>query len=296
MVSPSISLAPRVAIVTGAGQGLGRAHAMALARHGAIVAVNDLSRAAAEEVVQEIEAAGGRALSAPANVADPGSVSEMVADILSREGRIDLLVNNAGILRDRTFAKSTLEDFRTVIDVNLMGSVNCTHAVWNHMRERGFGRIVFTTSSSGLYGNFGQANYSAAKMGLVGLMQTLAIEGERSNIRVNCLAPSAATDMTNGLYAGEDLARLGSDMVSPAVVALCAPDAPTRAIVLAGAGRFARAHVTMTRGAYLTGEVDIAGAVLSRFDRISDRQGEHVPAAGPEQHQLEIAGLRELAP
>lgn len=290
-----ISLSSRVAIVTGAGQGLGRAHALALARHGAMVAVNDLSHQDAEAVAQEIVAAGGQAIACPANVADPDTVNAMIEKIMTTWGRVDILVNNAGILRDRTFAKSTLEDFRAVIEVNLMGSVHCTYAVWNLMREQGFGRIVFTTSSSGLYGNFGQANYSAAKMGLVGLMQTLAIEGERYNIRVNCLAPSAATGMTSGLYDSDDLARLGSDMVAPAVVALCAEDAPTRAIILAGAGRFAQAHVTMTKGVYLIGEEDTTRAVLSNMDRIGDRKGDHVPTSGPEQHRMEVAGLQELA-
>lgn len=293
MVAP-ISLSNRVAIVTGAGQGLGRAHALALAQHGAMVAVNDLSLDDAERVAAEIIASGGQAMACPANVADPASVTAMVDEIVARWGRIDILVNNAGILRDRTFAKSTLEDFRAVIDVNLMGSVNCTHAVWNLMREQGYGRIVFTTSSSGLYGNFGQANYSAAKMGLVGLMQTLAIEGERYDIRVNSLAPSAATGMTSGLYASDDLARLGSDMVAPAVVALSAEEAPTRAIILAGAGRFAQAHITMTNGVYLLDEDDTAAAVLAHMDRIGDRMGDHVPASGPEQHRMEVAGLQEL--
>ncbi|PJG46456.1 3-hydroxyacyl-CoA dehydrogenase [Sphingobium sp. LB126] len=295
MTASRISLSPRVALVTGAGQGLGRAHALALARHGAIVAVNDLSCEDAQSVAQEIVGSGGQAMACPANVADPDSVNAMIDSVMTRYGRIDILVNNAGILRDRTFAKSTIEDFRAVIDVNLMGSVHCTHAVWNLMRERQYGRIVFTTSSSGLYGNFGQANYSAAKMGLVGLMQTLAIEGERHGIHVNCLAPSAATGMTSGLYDSGDLARLGSGMVAPAVVALCAQEAPTRAIVLAGAGRFAQAHVTMTRGTYLNGEQDIAAAVLSHMDRIGDRDGDHVPASGPEQHQMEVAGLKHFA-
>lgn len=294
MVLPRISLSGRVALVTGAGQGLGRAHAIALAQHGAMVAVNDLSHDEAAAVARDIVAAGGQAIACPANVADLESVNAMVDDIVDRWGQIDLLVNNAGILRDRTFAKSTIADFRAVIDVNLMGSVHCTHAVWNLMRERGYGRVVFTTSSSGLYGNFGQANYSAAKMGLVGLMQTLAIEGERHGIHVNCLAPSAATGMTSGLYDSGDLARLGSDLVAPAVVALCAEDAPTRAIVLAGAGRFARAHVTMTKGAYLIGEEDMAAAILLRMDRIGDREGEYVPASGPEQHRMEVAGLQEI--
>ncbi|MBP7335277.1 SDR family NAD(P)-dependent oxidoreductase [Niveispirillum sp.] len=291
MSASQIALQSRVALVTGAGQGLGRTHAHALARYGAVVAVNDLSRAHAEQVAQEIVDSGGRAIACPADVADPDAVQAMIADVQARLGPVDLLVNNAGILRDRTFAKATLQDFRTVLDVNLMGSVHCTHAVWNGMRERGYGRIVFTTSSSGLYGNFGQANYSAAKMGLVGLMQTLAIEGQRHNIRVNCLAPSAATGMTSGLYANDDLARLDSERVSPAVVALCADDAPTRTILLAGAGRFAQAHVSMTRGVYLRDETDPASAVLASLAEIACREGEHVPASGPEQHRFEIAGL-----
>ena len=192
----------RVAIVTGAGGGLGREHALALAARGAKVVVNDLggardgsggSSSAAEAVVAEIKAAGGEALANGASVTEADAVQTMIDQALDRWGRIDILVNNAGVLRDKSFAKMTLEDFRFVVDVHLMGAVNCTKAVWESMRERNYGRIVMTTSSSGLYGNFGQSNYGAAKMALVGLMQTLAIEGAKNDIRVNCLAPTAHT-------------------------------------------------------------------------------------------------------
>jgi NAD(P)-dependent dehydrogenase (short-subunit alcohol dehydrogenase family) len=184
-----MSLAGRVAIVTGSGGGLGRAHALFLARQGAKLVVNDLSQDAADAVAAEIAAAGGEAMAIIASVTDEAAVAAMVAETLGRWGRVDILVNNAGILRDKSFAKMSIDDFRLVVDVHLMGAAICTKAVWETMRAQGFGRIVMTTSSSGLYGNFGQANYGAAKMALVGLMQTLAIEGEKYGIRVNCLAP-----------------------------------------------------------------------------------------------------------
>lgn len=249
----TINLAGRVAIVTGAGGGLGRSHALALAAYGARVVVNDMASEGAEAVVQEIRATGGEAVAWTCSVTDRQAVAEMVAGTVARWGTIDILVNNAGILRDRTFAKMDLDDFAAVIDVHLMGSVNLTKAAWPHMRDQGHGRIIFTTSSSGLYGNFGQANYSAAKMALVGLMQTLALEGERHGIRVNCLAPSAFTRMTEGLYSEDDLKGLSSSLVSPGVVALSADDAPNRVVLLAGAGAFEQAHVTMTRGIHVGG-------------------------------------------
>ncbi|WP_347342293.1 SDR family NAD(P)-dependent oxidoreductase [Brevundimonas albigilva] len=223
----SITLAGRVAIVTGAGGGLGRSHALALARYGARVVVNDLASAACEAVAEEIRAAGGEAIPWTCSVTDREGVFAMVEGVVQRWGGVDILVNNAGILRDRTFAKMDLDDFALVLDVHLMGSVNLTKAAWPHMREKGYGRVIFTTSSSGLYGNFGQSNYGAAKMALVGLMQTLALEGEKSGIHVNCLAPSAATQMTEGLYSEEDLRGLSTDLVSPGVVALASENAPT---------------------------------------------------------------------
>lgn len=289
-------LADRVAIITGAGRGLGRAHALALARHGARVLVNDLDAAAAAQVCGEIAQLGGEALSDSANVQDEAAVDRMVAAALRRWGQVDILVNNAGILRDRTFAKLDVADFRLVMDVHLMGSVNCTRAVWLHMKERGYGRIVLTTSSSGLYGNFGQTAYSAAKMALVGLMRTLALEGERHGIRVNCLAPSAATQMTDELWSPEDLAALEPQRVSPAVVALASERAPNKCILLAGAGSFKLAHITMTQGVYLPDEEHAAEQILEQWHRIADRAGELVPGAGFEQYRFEVAQAREHSP
>lgn len=283
-----INLSGRVAIVTGAGAGLGRAHALALARRGACVVLNDLDEAAAGQLCNLIESEGGKAACSGANVTKLTEVQAMVDDTVSRWGKIDILVNNAGILRDRSFAKMDIDDFKLVLDVHVMGSVNCTKLVWDGMRAQNYGRIIFTTSSSGLYGNFGQANYSAAKMALVGLMQTLAIEGERSNIRVNCLAPSAATGMTNGLYTQEALAGLDAAMVSPAIVALAADDAPTRRILLAGAGSFEQANITMTQGVFLGSGEDSADRLLSSMDKLADRSGEMLPQSGGEQYQYEV--------
>ena len=288
-------VAERVAIVTGAGRGLGRAHALALARSGARVVVNDLDPASAAQVCEDIVQLGGEALASAANVQQPSSVEAMVAATLERWGRVDILVNNAGILRDRTFAKQDLADFRLVLDVHVMGSVHCTQAVWPHMKSRGYGRIIFTTSSSGLYGNFGQAAYSAAKMALVGLMQTLALEGARDGIRVNCIAPSAATPMTAGLWSEEDLAALAPERVSPAVVALASEAAPSKCIVLAGAGSFKCAHVTMTHGVHLPDAQLSAEALLRQWDTLSARAEERVPATGFEQYRFEVEQARASA-
>ena len=280
----------RVAIVTGAGGGLGRCHGLMLASLGARVVVNDLDEAGAERVAAEIEAAGGEAMGISASVTDEGWVAAMVERTMAEWGRVDILVNNAGILRDKSFAKMDLDDFRLVVDVHLMGAAVCTKAVWDIMREQRHGRIVMTTSSSGLYGNFGQANYGAAKMALVGLMQTLAIEGEKYGIRVNCLAPTAATQMTDGVLAPEALAQLDPALVSPGLLALVGEGAPTRAVLCAGAGHFARAYVTLTEGVHVGGED--AGAVIDEWDAISDRSAEIVPAYGfvQAERELESAG------
>lgn len=285
----SISLEGQIAIVTGAGAGLGRAHALALAAHGAKVVINDLSEVQAREVATEIQEAGGEAMPFAASVTDMARVSTMVEQAIDQWGKVDILVNNAGILRDKTFVKMDLADFRLVLDVHLMGAVHCTKAVWGHMCERNYGRVLFTTSSSGLYGNFGQANYGTAKMALVGLMQTLALEGARHNIRVNCLAPSAATQMTQGLYPDEALANLSADMVSPAVVALVAQGAPTRRVLLAGAGSFEQANITMTQGLFLGESTNMASDLLERLDIVADRSGEMIPASGGEQYKFEAA-------
>ncbi|MGB3430874.1 SDR family NAD(P)-dependent oxidoreductase [Achromobacter sp.] len=283
----------RVAIVTGAGRGLGRAHALELAQHGAKVLVNDMGAdqpdSPAQAVVDAIRAVGGDALAHGADVTQPQQVEAMVQAAIARWGRVDILVNNAGILRDKTFAKMSLEDFRLVVEVHLMGAVHCTQAVWNAMREQNYGRIVMTTSSSGLYGNFGQANYGAAKMALVGLMQTLALEGERHGIRVNCLAPTAATAMTEGLLDAQALALLTPGSVSPALVALVAENAPTRTILMAGAGSFEQANITMTRGICLNGAELSAQVLIDRLDEVADRAEETVPATGFDQLRHEIA-------
>ena len=278
----------RVAIVTGAGGGLGREHALYLARKGARVVVNDVAPEAAEAVAAQIEAEGGRAIPFAASVTDEAGVAAMVARTLQEWRRVDILVNNAGILRDKSFAKMSLDDFRLVVEVHLMGTVICTRAVWERMRQQNFGRIVMTTSSSGLYGNFGQANYSAAKMALVGLMQTLAIEGEKYGIRVNCLAPSAATRMTKDILPEASLKRLDPALVSPALLALVRDDAPTRAIVCAGAGHFARAYVTLSQGVQLGGGDDAGERAISQWQQISDRSGDVVPAYGFLQVEREV--------
>jgi NAD(P)-dependent dehydrogenase (short-subunit alcohol dehydrogenase family) len=276
----------RVAIVTGAGGGLGRAHALALAARGARVVVNDLG--AAEHVVKEIRAAGGEAIANGASVTDVAAVEKMTAEALSHWGRVDILVNNAGILRDKTFAKMEIDDFRAVIEVHLMGAVHCTKAVWEAMRQQNYGRIIMTTSSSGLYGNFGQSNYSAAKMALVGFMNTLGLEGAKNNIRVNCLAPTARTRMTEALLRPQHAKLLDPEAATPAVLAMVAEDAPNRAILCAGAGGFERAYMTLTQGVHIPIGDDTAEQVLARLAEISRREGDMLPesASGQTMHEL----------
>ena len=287
-----ITFDEQVAIVTGAGHGLGRSHALALAERGARVVVNDLggardgtgsSASAAESVVAEIESAGGEAMASSASVTDPDGVGAMVAEAMDRWGRIDVLINNAGILRDRSFANMSLDDFEAVVDVHLVGSAICTHAAWPHMRERGYGRIAMTTSSSGLYGNFGQANYGAAKLGLVGLMNTLAIEGAKYDIRVNALAPVAHTRMTDELLPDEAKALLGPEEVTPGVLALVAPDAPTATVLAAGAGGYAVARIVETEGIWLPPEERTPEVILERMADVTDADGQSGFAAGGEQ-------------
>jgi NAD(P)-dependent dehydrogenase (short-subunit alcohol dehydrogenase family) len=295
-----MSLSGRVALVTGAGGGLGRAHALYLASLGARVVVNDLSFDAAETVAGEIRGSGGDALPCAGSVTDEAAVAAMVDQALALWGRIDILVNNAGILRDKSFAKMEITDFRLVLDVHLVGAAICCKAVWETMRQQGYGRIVMTTSSSGLYGNFGQANYAAAKMGLVGLMQTLAIEGAKYNIRVNSLAPTAATQMTSGVLDDEHLKLLDPALVSPGLLALVGEEAPSRAILCAGAGHFAAAHVTMTEGIQLGAGPAVGEQLSARWTEVVDRTGEMVPQYGFQQSEREVAAAtatnaRELA-
>jgi len=286
----SISFEGKVAIVTGAGNGLGRSHALELARRGAKVVVNDLGGArdgsggsltAAESVVAEIEAAGGEAMANGANVTDYQQVQDMVKAAAERWGRVDILVNNAGILRDKSFAKAPMDDFRLVVDVHLMGTVNCTKAVWEIMREQQYGRIVMTTSSSGLYGNFGQSNYGAAKTGVVGLMNTLHLEGEKYGIKVNCLSPTAATRMTEDIIPDpKALELLTPESVTAGLIALVADEAPNRFILCAGAGGFARARIVETEGIYLPPEQQTAENVLANLDVISDESGQQELVGG----------------
>jgi NAD(P)-dependent dehydrogenase (short-subunit alcohol dehydrogenase family) len=284
----SIRLDGQVAIVTGAGQGLGRCHALALAERGAKVVVNDLGdesgkSANADAVVAEIEAAGGEAISHGANVADYAQVEDMVKQAMDLWGRVDILINNAGILRDKTFAKMSLDDFRLVIEVHLMGTVNCTKAVWEIMREQNYGRIMLTTSSSGLYGNFGQSNYGAAKMAMVGLMNTLHLEGAKNDIRVNCLAPTAGTAMTEGLFPEAVFKLMAPESVSPAVVFLAGPDAPSRKVLCSGGGSLAVFKGFETEGmSLLPGDLSPEG-IAAAWDELNDEQGMRELGAGFEQ-------------
>ncbi len=265
----------RVAIVTGAGAGLGRCHALGLAARGAKVVVNDLGRdgapsESAERVVEEIRAAGGVAIADPADVADFEQTCAMAARAEREWGRIDVLVANAGVLRDKTFAKMDMAEFELVVRVHLIGSANCARAVWNGMRERNYGRIVLTSSASGIYGNFGQSNYGAAKAGMIGLMNVLALEGERNDIRVNVLAPTARTAMTEGLIPPAAAALLGPETVTPAVLFLASEAAPSRVILGAGAGAFAVTHIAETMGVYLDDAERTPETIAARWAEISD--------------------------
>jgi NAD(P)-dependent dehydrogenase (short-subunit alcohol dehydrogenase family) len=294
----AISFEGRVAIVTGAGGGLGRAYALELARRGAAVLVNDLGGSrdgtgqsdAAAKVVEEIRAAGGRAVANGASVTDAEQVEAMVAQARSEFGGVHILINNAGILRDRSFAKMPLEDFRAVVDVHLIGSAHCTKAVWETMREQAYGRILMTSSSTGLYGNFGQANYGAAKLGLVGLAKSLALEGAKYNVRVNTIAPTAATRMTEDIFPPELLDRFRPELVAPAALFLVSDDAPTNPIVGAGAGVVQAAFVTLTRGVAL--DEPTPEAVAQSWGRIVDREGEIVPQSGAEQAMTTLERLQ----
>jgi len=284
----SIRLDGRVAMVTGAGQGLGRAHALALAERGARVVVNDLGgpdgiAPNAEAVADEILNAGGEAIASGANVAELEQVEAMVQRAMNEWGRVDILVNNAGILRDKSFLKMSMEDFRLVIDVHLIGSANCTKAVWEIMREQAYGRIVMTSSSTGLYGNFGQANYGAAKMAVVGLMNTLHLEGAKYNIRVNCLAPTAGTAMTDGLLPDAVFRLLTPESVSPGVVFLASEDAPSRKVLCAGGGSFAVFKGFETAGVNLAPDHVTADGVAEAWAAINDEDGMQELQGGFEQ-------------
>ncbi|MEM7359625.1 MAG: SDR family NAD(P)-dependent oxidoreductase [Pseudomonadota bacterium] len=283
----------QVVIVTGAGNGLGRSHALAFAERGAKVVVNDLGGArdgtgassdAANEVVELIRSNGGEAIANGANVTDYAEVEAMVADAMEAWGRVDVLVNNAGILRDKSFVKGSLEDFKLVMDVHLMGSVNCTKAVWDIMREQNYGRVVMTTSSSGMYGNFGQSNYGSAKMALLGFMNTLVLEGNKYGIHVNALAPTAGTRMLEDLISDKRVMDIMSvESVTAGLLTLCDKDAPNRSILCAGAGGYAATHIYETDGIYLPPEQQTPENVRANIDAINDPQGQKKFTVGGEQ-------------
>ena len=288
----AISFEGKVAIVTGAGNGLGKSHALELARRGAKVVVNDFggdldgtgsSKNAAETVAEEINKSGGEALANSADVSNVKDIDELVLKILSKWGRIDILVNNAGILRDKTFAKMEIKDFKAVVDVHLIGSAICTKAVWEPMREQKYGRVVFTSSSSGIYGNFGQSNYGAAKMGVLGLMNVLKLEGEKYNIKVNALSPTAATRMTEELLPDDALKLLTVESVTAGLIFLISEEAPNRLILCAGAGGYAATRIYETDGIFLTPNKQTPEDVAKNINAIIDIDGQEMYEQGSQQ-------------
>lgn len=300
----AIDFQGRVAVVTGAGAGLGRSHALLLAERGAKVVVNDLgggvdgtggSSKAADLVVAEIKAKGGAAVANYDSVSDAASAANIVKTAMDAFGRVDILVNNAGILRDKSFAKMTMDDWKLVVDVHLNGSANCTKAVWDLMREQAYGRILMTASSTGLYGNFGQANYGAAKLGLAGFTKTLALEGAKYNVRINTLAPVAGTRMTEDLGMPEAFFQmLAPENVAPMALYLVSEEAPTNMICGAGAGAYHAAYVTLTPGVALPADERTPEGIAAHWDQIIDRTGEIVPQSGGEQSQVVMAALNKI--
>lgn len=288
----SLNFDGKVAIVTGAGGGLGRSHALELARRGAKVVVNDLggsvdgsggSSDAANAVVEEIKAGGGEAIANGSSVTDDKGVENMVAQTMDAFGRIDILINNAGILRDKSFSKMDIADFQLVVDVHLMGTVKPTRAVFPIMKEQGYGRVMVTASSSGLYGNFGQTNYGAAKMGVFGFVNTLKLEGQKDNIRANVLAPVAYTRMTENLMPPEAEQMLTPESVTPGVIFLVSEDAPTGVVLCAGAGVFATAQIMESEGMFLGREGLTAEKVAENWEKISDMSNAQAYFMGGEQ-------------
>ncbi len=288
----------RVAVITGAGGGLGRCHALELARRGAKIVINDLggsvdgsggNSAAAEAVVAEIKAMGGEAIANGASVNDEAGMNAMVQQTLEAFGRIDILICNAGILRDKSFSKMTHADIDLVLDVHLRGTFKPIKAAWDIMKDQGYGRIVVTTSSTGLYGNFGQANYGAGKLGVVGIMNTLKIEGAKYDIKINAVCPIAATRMTENLMPEAVLEQLKPEYVTPGVMNLVKDDAPSGFILSAGAGAFSMAQIVETKGAYVgTGEALTAEAVAAKWDEISDRSHGQTAFQAGNQHGANI--------
>ena len=288
----SIEFNDKVAIVTGAGGGIGKEHALELARRGAKVVVNDLGGSvdgsgasdAAEEVVELIKSEGGEAISNGASVTDLDAVKNMVQQTMDEWGRIDILVNNAGILRDKSFHKVSIEDFNLVMDVHFQGSLNCTHTIFPIMREQEYGRIIFTSSASGVYGNFGQTNYGSAKMAMIGLMNTLKLEGQNKNIFTNSITPVAYTRMTEGLIPEDFGQNLKSEYITPAVIYLASDQAPNGVIIAAGAGVFSRINIQESMGVSLgTGEDMTPENIHANWDKISDMTNARALQNGGEQ-------------
>ncbi|KPQ05404.1 MAG: Dehydrogenase [Rhodobacteraceae bacterium HLUCCA12] len=299
----TIRFEDRVAVITGAGAGLGRSHALLLARLGAKVVVNDPGRSrsadrpSADEVVDEIRAAGGEAIANHSSVADPESAHALIAQAIEAWGRIDILINNAGILRDKSFVKADMDDFEQVLKVHLLGSAYCTHAAWPHMRAAGFGRVVMITSNAGLYGNFGQSNYAAAKTGMLGLMNTLVLEGAKYGIGVNCIAPVALTPMTENVLPTEIARHFDPAHVSAAVALLCSADFTESGVILsAAAGHYATARIACSRGIQLDPSATASpDALLDRWNEITDTAGERTfPNAGAETEAI-LEAIKTLA-
>lgn len=298
----SIDFKDKVAIVTGAGGGLGKAYALELAKRGAKVVVNDLggsrdgtgSSDAAAQVVAEIEEAGGTAMANGGSVTDYDQMEDMVAKTKEAWGGVHVLINNAGVLRDKTFAKMTPDDFRFVLDVHLNGSAMATKACWETFREQAYGRILMTASSTGLFGNFGQANYGAAKLGLAGLTKTLQLEGAKYNIRVNSLSPVAGTRMTEDLFPEEAFKLFAPENVVPAALFLVSEDSPTNAIVGAGAGGFHSAWVMMNDAVWLPDDERTVEGFAANWDKINAKSNLVAPQSGSEQSAAILKAMQEV--